>query len=703
MKRIFFFLIAIVLGIGACTPKTGERTTGSDDAFRKTAPAPGPAPKVELGTYEQFELDNGLKVIVVENHKLPRVSFQLFVDAPEIHEGELAGFIDMAGGLLSRGTKTRTKAEIDEAIDFLGASMSSSGSGLFASSLTKHTESLLDVMTDVLLNPAFPEDEFEKLKKQTLSGLAMAKNDPNAIANNVENVLNFGKDHPYGNVQTEASTDKISVDVCKAYYQTYFHPNISYLVVVGDITGDKARDLANKYFGKWEKRPVQKLTYDMPKAPEQPRVAFVDKAGAVQSVIHVTYPLDLKPGSPDAVKASVLNTALGGYFGSRLMSNLREDKAYTYGARSGLNTDLLVGSFTAFASVRNEVTDSAMTQFLIEMERIRTEKLPEDELEMVKNYMSGGFARGLESPQTVARFALNTVRYDLPSDYYATYLERLAAVTADDVLEMAKKYINPDKAYLLVVGNKGEVADKLAAFDGDGKVEFFDSFGNPMPEEGMELPAGLTADQVIEDYITAIGGEEAVKKVNSLKTTMSSESPMGKLEIVTLQQKPGKFLTTFGMGGNVMQKMIFNGENGKMEAMGQSQPMDEQTMTSLKEDSAPFLEMHYAERGFKLKLAGIEMVEGQKAYRIDIESPSGRKKTQYFLTENSLKVRETEQQEAMGQTQTIVNDFGDYRKVDGILIPHQITITGAMPMPLQMKVEAVEINGDVDPAMFEIK
>lgn len=691
------------MGFAACTPKTGEKAASTDD-FRKTAPAPGPAPKIELGTYEQFQLDNGLKVIVVENHKLPRVSFQVFVDAPEVHEGELAGFIDMAGGMLTKGTNSRSKADIDAAVDFMGANLSSSGSGLFASCLTKHTEGLLDIMADVLIHPTFPKEEFDKMKKQTMSGLAMDKNDPNSIANNVENVLNFGKDHPYGNIQTEASTEKISVDVCKAYYQTYFRPNISYLVVVGDISADKVKELANKYFAQWEKRPVQKLEYPTPTAPDQARVAFVDKPGAVQSVIHVTYPLDLKPGSPDAIKASVLNTALGGYFGSRLMSNLREDKAYTYGARSTIDNDPLIGYFRAFASVRNEVTDSAMTQFLYELNRIRTEPVPADELEMVKNYMSGGFARSLESPQTVARFALNTVRYNLPEDYYATYLERLEAVTAEDVMAMAKKYIHPDKAYLLVVGNKPQVAEKLLPFDKDQHIEFYDSFGNPMPEEGMELPEGLTATQVLEDYITALGGVDAVNKVNSLKQMMSADSPMGKLEVTEHWLRPNKFMTTFSMGGNVMQKLVFDGESAQAVAMGQPQPLDEETQTSFKEEPfSCFGEMNYLKDGFKLTLAGIEMVDGQKAYRVDVESPSGKKKTLYYLTENSLKVREMEDQGAPGQSITITTDFADYQKIDGVMIPYQRTINGLFPVPLKMTMDKVEINGEVDPSAFNVE
>ena len=233
MKKLLFLLLAV--GIFACTPKVKDSvsktenttTPATDQAFRSKAPAAGPARKVKMGDYETFKLENGLTVIVVENHKLPRVAYQLFVDVPEIKEGPYAGYIDIAGDLLGRGTKKRSKAEIDEAVDFIGATLNTGGSGMFGRSLTKHSEALLEIMSEVLLNPAFPEAEFEKIKKQTLSGLAQQKEDPNAIASNVSAVVNYGSDHPYGEIVTEETVGKISLDRAKAYYDIFFKPNIS--------------------------------------------------------------------------------------------------------------------------------------------------------------------------------------------------------------------------------------------------------------------------------------------------------------------------------------------------------------------------------------------------------------------------------------------------------------------------------------------
>ncbi len=692
-KTIIFNLLKVFLFLFVATNLIGQ------EDFRQHAPEAGPAPKIELGKADKFTLENGLQVIVVENHKLPRVSFQLFVDVPPIEEGEYAGYTDIAGQMLNKGTTTKTKSEIDEAIDFMGASLSTSSSGMFGASLTKHKEGLLRIMSDVLLNPSFPPEEFDKIKKQTLSSLAQDKDDPNAIAANVSQVLRYGKNHPYGEVQTEKTTENITVDKCKEYYTNYFKPNISYLIVVGDISEKEARQLASEYFGKWEKGTVDDTKFGMPEMPSKTTLDFVDKAGAVQSVINITYPVDLKPNSENAIKARVMNAMLGGFFGSRLMSNLREDKGFTYGARSQLNADRLVGSFVASASVRNEVTDSSLVEFLVEMNRLRDEPISDDELEMVKSVMSGSFARSLESPQTVARFALNTARYHLPEDYYNTYLENLSKVTKEDILAMAKQYVHPKNAHILVVGNKDEVAEKLAIFSADGKVNFYDTYGNLMEEEGMSVPEGVTAATILEDYINAIGGVDKLKTVKSLKTEMAASVQGMALAMTLFQKVPNKVVMEIGMNGNLMQKSVFDGEKGQIMGGGQTQPMPTEMEENFKATGRLFQEMYYEESGLKPELKGIEMVDGKKTFKLAIKLPDGTTQTEYYDMETNLKVRDVKVEN--GQTET--NDYSDYKEVEGIKFPHTLTITGAMPFPLKMKVQNLEINGAMEDSLFQIQ
>ncbi|MEE4287426.1 MAG: pitrilysin family protein, partial [Mariniphaga sp.] len=512
MKKIFLILFAGIL-------LTFSLSAQLD---RSQPPKPGPAPEVNIGDYNMFTLPNGLKVIVVENHKTPVISWQLSLDIDPVMEGDAKGYVDLAGQLMRSGTKNRTKQEIDEEIDFIGASLNTYSTGVYASSLTRHKDKLLELMSDVLLNPIFPQDELEKVLEQSVSALAASENDANFMVDNLITSVVYGEEHPYGEVVTKETLGNINRDHIVTYYSTYFKPNTAYLVIVGDITTKEAKKLTKKYFKNWENGDVPKASYFKPQPPAENTVAFANRDGAVQSVLAVSYPIELLPGAPDAIKASVMNSVLGGgVFSGRLMQNLREDKAYTYGARSSLSSDKVLGRFTARTEVGNNVTDSALVEILYELDRMVEEPVDQETLDLVKNFMNGSFARSLESPRTIANFALNIERYNLPQDYYKTYLEKLAAVTTEDVTAMAKKYIKPENAWILVGGNKGEVAPKLARFSANNEVLFFDPYGRKVESSGAVIPEGMTAKKVIENYIEAIGGAEKLKQVTDQKLKMS--------------------------------------------------------------------------------------------------------------------------------------------------------------------------------------
>jgi predicted Zn-dependent peptidase len=690
-KHIAYFFLAFAL--------FSSQALLAQEDFRKTAPAPFPAPKIQLGNSVQTVLPNGLKVIVVENHKLPRVSFQLFIDQPIRLEGELAGLSDIAGQLLKSGTKTRNKAQIDEAIDFIGANLSTSSSGIFAGSLTKHKDKLLEIMTDVLFNPAFPAAEFDKVKKQTLSGLASGKDDPNTISNNVSQTLRYGKNHPYGELTTEKTVDKITVDQCKKFYQTYFKPNISYLIIVGDIKPVDAQALALKYFGKWVKGVIPTATFPQPKAPQQTEVDFVNKDGAVQSVVTVTYPLDLKPGSPDEIKADLMNSILGSGNIGRLYKNLREDKGFTYGAYSSLSSDKEVGSFTADASVRNVVTDSSVTEFLKELNLLRDKKVGAEELSSTKAEMAGSFARSLESPQTIAGFALNIARYKLPKDYYQTYLQKIAAVTEADVQAMAQKYLQPNQARIIVVGNQDEVAAKLAKF---GKVNYFDNYGNP-----LTAPAPVSSDvngyQIIENYLTALGGREKLGAVKDVILTLGASVQGQNIEMKMTQKAPNMLNQTVSMSGMTLMESRYDGVKASVSQMGQKQKLEGKDAAPVADQATMFPELNYAKNGYKVTPKGVEDVNGQPAYKLLIESPGGSKSTDFFDKKSGLKVKSLQTIEQGGQSITSVNEYSDFKAVGGVLFPYKITTVGAMPFPLELIVKSIEVNKGVDEALFKVE
>ncbi len=690
MKKYIIYGICFLLGLGL------SLNLKAQEDFRKKAPAALPAPKIQLGNYVQNVLPNGLKVIVVENHRLPKVSFQIFIDAPLNLEGEFAGVGEMAGSLLSNGTKTKTKAQLDEAIDFIGANIGSSATGLFGSGLTKHQDKVLALMSDMLLNPVFPAEEFEKLKKQTLSGLASAKEDPEAIAGNVANVVRYGKNHPYGELSTEATVGKITLEQCRKYYATYFKPNISYLIVVGDITPTQALAKATQYFGKWQKGTVAKTTFTAPTAPKQTQVDFVNRDGSVQSVIDFTYPIQLKLSQPDYLAVIVMNTLFGGDSNSRLYQNLREDKGYTYGAYSNVSPDTEVGYFTASGSFRNAVTDSAIVELMQEFKKMRETLVKPEELSRVKAVMAGTFAMRLERPQTIASYALNTARYGLPKDYYSTYLERLSKITAEQIQAAAQKYLLPENAHIVVVGSQDDVVDKLKAF---GTVNYFDTDGNPVKAPAAPAVGGMSAEQVIDKYIQAIGGKEKLMAIKDETLSMEASAQGITLEMVSMKKDPGKVKVSVKAMGNEVQSQVFDGKSGKVTQQGQSAAMDEKELKKASGDALIFPELHYAKLGYKLSYKGTEAVNGSEAHKVVIEDPQGNKETTFFDAKTGYMVKNVEVSEAGTQT----TEFTDYQEQNGIFSPRKVVISGIFPFPLEFKVKSIEWNKGLDDAKFKVE
>ena len=669
---------------------------------RSQRPQPGPAPVIQLGDFETFKLRNGLQVIVVENRSVPVVSFQITLDINPALEGDAAGYSSLAGSLMREGTTTRSKEQIDEEIDFIGASLSTFSTGMFASALTRHTETLLELMSDILLNPTFPEAELQRSINQTLSGLEASRNSSDFIAGNIANVTRYGTDHPYGEITTPETLNNITREHLVDYYNTYFRPNVAYLVIVGDINVREARKLTRKYFGKWEKQNVPSTTYPTPVAPEGNRVALGNRTGATQSTVVVTYPVEFTPGNPDALKASVMNNILGGgVFSGRLMQNLREDKGYTYGARSSLSSDRRIGSFRASTEVRNSVTDSTVVEILAEMRRLIEEPIDDETLELVKSFLTGSFSRSLESPRTIARYALNIIRYDLPSDYYATYLERLHAITIADVQEMAAKYLKPENAIIVVAGSQDDVMEPLRRFSATGEVELYDAFGRRL-DPPRKIGGDLTAEMVIDAYVQAIGGAEKLKAVKDVTTKMKATVQGMQLEAVTKQKAPNKYFTEMTMGGNVLQKQIFDGTRGSVTAMGQTQEITGDDLEDLKLQSVLFPELRYAELGYTMELVGIEQVNGEDAYRVRITNASGQVHNEYFSVNTRLRLKSQRSQETPMGDVSVETAYDDYRDVNGILFPFEIR-QQAGPQTINMEVQSVEIDTNMSDDVFNIE
>lgn len=691
MKKILFFVCLLLTAVGV-----------QAQVDRSKAPQAAPARAIKIGDYQTFTLKNGLQVFVVENHKLPRIQFTLQLKHESIFQGEKEGYVSMAGTLLGTGTTTKTKAQLDEAIDFIGANVSTSANGIFASSLSRHTTKVLDLMTDVLYNPSFAPEELEKLKTQTLSGIQAGKDDPNAIAGNVKNALIYGKQHPYGLFTTEKSLAAITMDDIKGYYNTYFKPDNAYLIIVGDMDLKTAKSLSEKYFGKWVKGDVKATTYTQPTAPAKTYVAFVDRPASVQSIINISYPIDFKPGPPDAIKARLLSQILGGGSSGRLYKNLRETHGYTYGAYAQLGSDRLVGNFNASASVRNEVTDSAVVELLAEMKRLVSEAVTQEELDIAKAEVAGSFGRSLESPQTIAGFALSTVQNNLPKDYYANYLKAVEAVTLADIQAIAKKYIKPENAHIVIVGKAADVADNLKPF---GEVKYFDINGEPTtaPVKAVALPVGLTAEKVIANHLAAIGGEKKINELKSVKITSKGTLQGMDLTMVSTKKAGGKYLMELSVAGmGVLQKMSSDGKGVAMVSQGQKVPLD----AALKEmslfDAFMVPEAMLTKMNIKATLKTIEQINGADAYVVDYSFPAGGKMTNYFDVKTGMKVQTTTfVQTPQGEVPVAVQ-FQDFKEVNGVKLAH--TMIQAMgPAKLKFDATTAEANVVVDDLIFKVE
>ncbi|MBC3540727.1 insulinase family protein [Rufibacter sediminis] len=684
---IFFLALAVTFGSTAQTTK-------------QTPPPAGPAPAISIGKHESFTLSNGLKVYVVENHNLPTVAMSLVLDRAPLLEGDKAGLTGAAGYLMRTGTATRTKDQLDEQIDFIGASLNTSSTGFSASGLKKHFPKLLELTADVALRPKFTQEELDKFKKQMASNLASSKDDPATIERNVQQALLYGKNHPYGEVITEKTVENISLADVQNYYSTYFRPNIGYLAIVGDITAKDAKKLVKEYFGKWKKADVKQSSYPLPAALNANQVAIVDRPNSVQSNISVTYAVDLKPGSPDAIAASLMNNILGGSF-ARLDANLREKRAYTYGSNSSLTTDRLSGRFSAFASVRNTVTDSAFTQIMYEMDRLRKEPVPTEELQKVKNMIIGSFARSLENPLTVAMFAINTARYNLPPDYYANYLKNVAAVTPADIQRVAQQYLQPEKAHLVAIGNAREIADKLKRFNANQPIAYFGAFGEKTEAPMMSLPAGVNVQTVLAAYINAIGGKANVEKVKDLTIKRTMKVPGAQLNVLVQQKGPDKSLLTVKFNENEINRVAINGSKGAIISQGQMKEMSPAELQDQKLDIwTSFL--NYDQLGVKLALNQIEKVEGRDAYKLELTLPSGKKSFHYYDKETGLKIREVATEQTSVGTANQTTDLRDYREVNGIKFPHQIDLHIGSQV-ISTTVNSVEINKNLKDDVFKLK
>ncbi|WP_312345595.1 M16 family metallopeptidase [Chryseobacterium binzhouense] len=645
-------------------------------------PKPGPTPVINIAKPKIFQLKNGMTVMVVENNKLPRVNMSLSMDRPPYYEGDIAGVSEIMADQLGNGTTTLSKDEFNKKVDFLGANLNFSSGGAASNSLSKYFPEVLNLMADAIINPKFSADEIQKSKERSIEGLKASEKSADAIASKVSNALAYGKNTSRGEFETEQSISKIQLSDVQNIYKKHYVPDNAYLVIVGDVKFDKVKPMVEKAFANWKKAGTTYPPLEPANNVAKTEINVVDVPTAVQSVVSVENLTTLKMKDPNYFPATIANYILGGGGEARLFMNLREKNGFTYGAYSSMSASKYSPSFSAQASVRNEVTDKAIKEFMNELNAISTVK--PDELENAKAKLKGSFIMSLEQPATIARFAVNQKVQNLPEDFYTNYLKSIDKVTAADVSNAVKSTINPNQSRIFVAGKASDISESLEKLG--YPVKYYDSNANPVAKPTVQkVDAGVTVASVADKYIAAIGGKENIAKVNSYTVNASMSMQGQNIDIKNIKAKGGKELMLVTANGMTFQKQVFDGKTGFSEQMGQKAEMTKEEIADRLKNTELFPEVGFAKSG-DYKLAGIEKINGEDSYAIKSNDT-----TYYYSVKTGLKTGETKTMSAQGQTFTIPRTFSDYKDVSGVKMPYTMTVN-QMGMDMTMKVKSYEVN-----------
>jgi zinc protease len=449
---------------------------------RSKKPVEGTTPKFILPKIQKTVLSNGLNVMLVEHGELPVIQMQfVFQTGATSDPLDKPGIANLTMRLLDAGTKKRTALEIADEIDYIGASLNAStgydGSFVNVLTLKKHLSKVLEIVSDVLQNPTFPQSEFDRIKKEVLTNLLQQKDRPEVIVGKVFSKVMYGDKHPYGNPVdgTDASVNEINIEDVKKFYETYFYPNNATLIVVGNTKLAELKTALEKHLSTWKSKEISTMATPKVYGDTPSGIFMVDKAKAAQSQIRVGA-IGVSRGTPDYFALEVMNMILGGNFNSRLNWNLREQKGYTYGVRSGFAYRKEAGPFSASGGFKSNVTDSCVSEILKEIKKIKETDVSEDELVFAKNGLVRALPRLFETPAQISSQLANLVLYNLSDSYFNSYIPNIEKITVKDIRTVSEKYLSPDKMAIVIVGDVE--LNKLALEKLNlGRVNLLDSNG----------------------------------------------------------------------------------------------------------------------------------------------------------------------------------------------------------------------------------
>lgn len=502
-------------------------------AIRNAPPEPLAPLPFNIPELFTTSLDNGLKVVVVDDKRLPLVSYRLAFFAGDADEpAERVGVTSALASMLTEGTATYSSRGLAEKIERLGASISASSSEDFvivsASSLSIYSSDILDLISEIVFRPVFPEDELDLYKRNTIEHLKFQRSQPGYLANEQTARILYGQ-HPYSRIAPSPSdVDALSRELLIDAHQNLLIPNNAVLIAVGDVDREEFLAELDEEFGSWQRGYTSAVNFgDVPLRTER-SLTVVDRPGSAQANI-VLANIALSRQDPDYFPAIVMNQILGAGASSRVFMNLREEKGYTYGAYTRLDTKRRAGDFEATAEVRTSVTGDSVREFFYELDRIRTEQVTEQELVDAKNFLTGVFPIRAETQEGLTNLIVSQQLYDLPQDYLQTYRGNVDAVTVDDVQRVANRYIHPDRLAIVIVGDASEVLPQVRSYA--ESIEIFDTEGQRLDVSDYESGPGDKPAAAAGSWELALDFQGQKVPV-TLTLTQSGDAISGRIETV---------------------------------------------------------------------------------------------------------------------------------------------------------------------------
>ncbi|HKV09520.1 MAG TPA: insulinase family protein [Thermoanaerobaculia bacterium] len=690
--------------------------TAAAPAKKVTPPPPAPAKDVRFPAFEQKTLGNGLRVVVVEQHEQPAVSVSMVLKAGKVFEPEgKAGLAEGTASLLTQGTQSRSAQQIAEAIDFVGGALNTRTgieSGFADARVTSDQLDLgLELLADVTQRPSFPQEEIERWRRQSLSGLQVQQQDAGYLADAAMARLVFGK-HPNGRPAdgTPESIQGLTREDFVAFHKRHYLANNAILAVVGDVKPAEAFAKVEKYFGAWGKgEEVQFPTFEVPKR-DKLEILVIDKPDAVQTEIRLGQ-VGLAFRDPDHHAADVYNSIVGDNANARLYEEIRRKRGLTYGANSFFLMGNQPGWFQVTTFTKTESTVEVVKVALDVLRGMQKEAVPQDELVSAKTFITGAFPLTIETPDGIAAQIVEAMKFGLGKEYIETYNDKVDAVTAADIQKFSQTRIQPDRMVVVLAGNAAGFRDALKKELGDFReipAAELDPLTPDLRKAKTEKPAaaplsgedrvrGLT---LAEQARQALGGKAFIEQRTQIAKGTGTLSPPGAPQAFPLQSLviyqvfPDKTRSEFVLPMGTMIQ-TFDGTTGWASMMGQVVDQTEQ----LKESQ--FYGDHVLRRsgepGWTTRPLPDEEVDGKKTQVIEISDEAGHA-TRFYLDPQSHLVVKTAHNAEGAKTETL---YADYRPVSGVQVAHKMTVFQNGTKAADITFTEVQVNADVDPAVFK--